>query len=146
MELNKVKVVALSIIVTIICIALTITSFIMDGPATVYYVVINLVYLIVWIFTTIFAIRTNSKKIKIYSIVFWSLTLLCFIVNAYVNITKNSADWIIPLVIVFMTQWQGVGFFVHNYVHQDIIVSLISLTMLTISTISLIKNRHSKLS
>jgi len=59
----------------------------------------------------------------------------------YYTVTGNLASLII-VVILFISQWYGLGVFTSSILYQSIIIALISLVMLIITFISL---KHTKL-
>jgi len=134
---RKISIIVLSIATVIICLFLNFNVFLMGGLATIKNVVVTFSYIAIWILVLIFSIKSKDRGILVFSSVFWVITLFVGIVTAYVNFTGNSADWILPFVILFLGQWYGIGFFVSSDLTRGIIIALISLVMFIITVISL---------
>ena len=65
--------------------------------------------------------------------VFWIFTLSLTIMIVYTNLTEINVNAVLPLVILFSTQWVGIDYLVDNYLISFVLVSFISLSMVLTS-------------
>lgn len=133
--------VILSLAAFIICMILNFQEFLMGSLVTTKNVIVTFSYLTIWILTLIIGIIIKNHGIVRYCSAFWIITLFIATLTVYINATGNTADWALPLVVLFLGQWYGIGFFVSSIIAESIIIALISLVILVITHILL---KHTK--
>lgn len=137
MKNNRILLIILSIATIIICMILNFHEFLTGSEATTKNMIVTFSYIAIWIIILVIGIATKNRATLFYCSMFWCITLFVSIVTVYVNATGNLADWVIPLAILFLGQWYGIGFFVSSFLSSSIIIALISLVMFTITVILL---------
>ncbi|MCB2340239.1 hypothetical protein [Clostridium estertheticum] len=125
----------------IICLALNITVFISEIPITMKNVIVTLIYIIVFILATILEIINKNRKIVKYLSMFWFATLFSGVLLVYVNTVGLSPHWMIPFMVLFISPWCGMEYFVNSNILNAIIITFISLVIFIITIISL---KHTK--
>lgn len=125
----------------IICLALNITVFISEIPITMKNVIVTLIYIIVLILATILEIINKNRKIVKYLSMFWFATLFSGVLLVYVNTVGLTPRWMIPFMVLFISPWCGMEYFVNSNILNAIIITFISLVMLIITIIS---RKHTK--
>lgn len=139
---NKLTIaIILSIISVIGGMVLNFNEFLMGNPASMKNLLVTLAYIAIWVFVLIIGIRNNKHEVMKYCFVFWFMTSFISILTLYANTTDALITWAIPLVILFLSQWYGIDFFVQSPLAMSIIISFISLTIFITTVISL---KHSK--
>lgn len=126
---NNVFLMIVPIFVVIVCLVLNFQEFLMGSPATAKNLIVTLVYFAIWIFIFILAVKSGNHKLLKYYSAFWLLTLLFAIITGFVNVTGLNANWAIPFVILFLTQWYGVELLVDHFLITSIIIATLSLMM-----------------
>lgn len=137
MNIKKILVI-LPIITTLLGLILNFQNSIM-GDTSINNLVVTLLYLVVWIITFSVCIKTRSLKVMKVYLIFWITTLFLAIVTVFINLTEMTANAVLPLIIVFLTQWVGIDYFVDDYLISFVCVSFISFTMSLISVIFVTK-------
>jgi hypothetical protein len=137
MKNMRILITNLSIATIIICMVLNFQEFLMGSEATIKNMIVTFSYIAIWIIILVIGIATKNRATMCYCSIFWGITIFVAVVTVYVNATGNLADWVIPLAILFLGQWYGIGFFVSSFLFSSIIIAFISLVMFTITVISL---------
>lgn len=119
----------LPLFIITVSIALNFSEFLMGSPASIKNLIVTMVYLVTWIIVIKISSTTKKKGILKYYSIFWIITLFFAVVTGYVNVTETNADWAISFVILFLTQWYGIHFFVESYLTASILIAFISLLM-----------------
>lgn len=119
----------LPLAIIIVGLVLNFPEFLMGSPATIKNVIVTFVYLATWILILTINAKSKTRGIMKYYSVFWIITLFFAILVGYVNVTEATINWAIPFVILFLTQWYGINFFVESYLTISIIIVSISLLM-----------------
>ncbi|MHC1685257.1 MAG: hypothetical protein AB6733_20350 [Clostridiaceae bacterium] len=134
--------VILSLVAIIGGLVINFPQFLMGNSANVKNLIATLVYLIIWVLALIIGARSKCRGIMKCFFVFWISTLIFSVMTIYVNITEVYVGWAIPFVILLLSQWYGIGFFINGFVTIAIIIAVISLVM-TLTVMGVIKNKFS---
>ncbi|MCT8138433.1 hypothetical protein H1D32_12170 [Anaerobacillus sp. CMMVII] len=129
----------LAIIIIIVGIILNFSEFSMGSPATMKNLIVTFVYFAIWVLVITIGAKSKSRGTMRYYSVFWLITLFFSIITGYVNVAEVNVDWAIPFVILFLTQWYGINFFVESFLTSSIIIAFISLIMFITTIVSLKK-------
>ncbi|MCB2340230.1 hypothetical protein [Clostridium estertheticum] len=144
MENKRILLTILSVATYIICLVLNIAVFISDIPITMKNVIVTLIYISVLILATILEIIIKNIKIVKYLSMFWFATLFSGVLLVYINTINTiglTPHWMTPFMVLFISPWCGLGYFVNSNILNAIIITLISLIMFIITVISL---KHTK--
>ncbi|WLC77651.1 hypothetical protein KTC99_22055 (plasmid) [Clostridium estertheticum] len=104
-------------------------------------VIVTIIYIIVLILATILEIIIKNRKIVKYLSMFWFATLFSGVLLVYINTIGLTPHWMTPFMVLFISPWCGLGYFVNSNILNAIIITLISLIMFIITVISL---KHTK--
>ena len=99
------------------------------GSPSIKNLIVTLVYLAIWVLVFSICTKTRNHIIMKFYAVFWIFTLSLAIITVYINLTEITVNAVLPLVILFLTQWAGIDYLVDNYLISFVLVSFISLTM-----------------
>lgn len=119
--------ISLPMIAIISGIYLNFPQFLMGSPANIKNLIVTIAYIIIWI-TALF-IGTRSKNYIVMRIffIFWIVTLVFSIVTVFINMAEIYAAWAVPFVILLLTQWYGIQFFIKSLETSAIIIAVLSL-------------------
>lgn len=129
------------LVITIVGIILNFPEFLMGSPATVKNLFVSAIYLGAWIFVIKKSSNNRKQGISMVYLLFWFVTLFFSFVTVYVNVSEAIADWAIPFVILFLTQWYGLTIFIDSHHTFAISIALISLVMVIANIVLLIKSK-----
>jgi hypothetical protein len=119
-------------------------GFLNGSSATELDVVVTIIYLSLWAYILKYSIKNKNMLVLKYNFLFWCLNLITGILVTYANLTDDSIDGAILLVILFYSQWKGINYFV-DFKLSAIVYLCISLFMWLISLLYLYKiKRYSK--
>ncbi|WP_409253786.1 hypothetical protein V1502_07760 [Bacillus sp. SCS-153A] len=127
---NKISnmLVVLSVLLVTIGINLNFDESIMGHHATGKNVIVTVIYIIGWLYVLGMAVKKKATGVLICFAVFWTLTLIFAMLTAYVNATPDTnATWAIPFVMMFLTPWYGVMFWMDSFIISSIMIAIISL-------------------
>ena len=119
--------ISLSMIAIISGIYLNFPQFLMGSPANIKNLIVTLAYVIIWITALIIGIRSKNHMVMRYFYIFWIVTLIFSIVTVFINMAEIYTAWALPFVILLLTQWYGILFFINNFETSAIIIAVISL-------------------
>ena len=121
----------------IICLVLNITVFISEIPITMKNVIVTFIYITILGLAPIFEIIIKNRKIVKYLSMFWFATLFSGVLLVYINTVGLTPRWMIPFMVLFISPWCGLEYFVNSNILNAIIITLIALIMFIITVISL---------
>ncbi len=113
-------------------------------PVNLKNVIATFLYIIIWIFILIISLKNHFFRIiKLFS-AFWFASFITANISVFINMSEANAGWAIPLVILFLSQWYGLKYFIGSSVNICVIIAFLSLLILTIDVISIQQNRYKK--
>jgi hypothetical protein len=136
MESKTIFLVLLPISIIILGIVLNFQEFLMGSQVSIKNLIVSLVYLAIWIVAFRICSKIKNRIIMRCYSVFWLLTLILAMITVFVNLTEVNLSGAIPFVILFLTQWYGIDYFIDSHIITLTLVSLVSLIMF-IATIHL---------
>jgi len=108
---------------------LNLDEFAFGKPANIKNMIVTVLYVAVWIFVLAVTVKRKRRKIILYCSIFWIVTLLSSLLTVFINATEVSANWALPLCLLFLSPFYGIEYFVNNYLSSSIIISVVSLGM-----------------
>lgn len=130
MENKAILSVVLSIVSIIGGMVLNFQQFLMGSTASEKNLIVTLVYMVIWILAIAIGVKSKSYRIIRCFSVFWTATSIVSLITVYVKLTGISAVGAIPFVILLLTQWYGVTFFINEFLTSAIIISVISFVLI----------------
>ena len=85
----------------------------------------------------IFEIILKNRKIVKCLSMFWFATLFSGVLLVYINTVGLTPRWMIPFMVLFISPWCGLEYFINSNILNAIIITLIALIMFIITVISL---------
>lgn len=141
MKVQKLIAFILPVILLIVGIGLNFNEFLMGSAASIKNLIVTLGYLVTWVFVLLISVKhKHNVAMKCY-FAFWLITLIFAILILYINIADITAGWAIPFVILVLTPWYGIDFFVSSFVAASIIISVVSIIMISVTVLSLRKSK-----
>lgn len=119
--------ISLSMIAIISGIYLNFPQFLMSSPANIKNLIVTIAYIIIWITALFIGTRSKNYIVMRSFFIFWIVTLVFSIVTVFINVAEIYAAWAVPFVILLLTQWYGIQFFINNFETSAIIIAAISL-------------------
>jgi hypothetical protein len=132
----------LPILIITVGIYMNFQEFLMGSPATIKNLVVTSLYLATWIVVLVVTAKSKNRVLMKFYSVFWVMTLFFAFNTGYANIVETNGSWAIPFVILFLTQWYGLKYFVGSFLTASILIACISLIMVVTAVLSFKKVRY----
>lgn len=134
------------IIITILAMIFNIGALVSGGYSSLFGFLASFGFVAIWALIYRYILKNRKNNLIVFSIMFWSLTLLTALIMLYVNITEVSISFIIPFLLLFLTPLHGLGFIgKSNNIITLIIILIIASIFILSGLIFLIKNKDKRL-
>lgn len=113
----------------------------MGDTATIKNLVVTLAYSFGWVGIILVSITNNNDRFLLFSRYFWLLTLISALISIYVNVTSIEAMWALLPVVIFLTPWYGLRYFISSFIGLSSITALFSLFVIVTLIIRVRSNK-----